>query len=218
MYQKAGIMKKLIVLFVGLIIIVNTIPAQQRVVAECTITYAITADKSITDKDLIESLQSSTKTVYIKGNNSRSDLISPAFTQSTFFDKSNGAVVVLREFGNNKFMSRLDNDNWKKKNGKLDGLSISISGETKTILGYECKKAILQLKDGSSFSLFYATAITPSVKEFEYQFKDIPGLVLEYEAQEADGKKIHYTATKVNFSPVSAYKFDIPTSGYRILN
>src|ERR1019366_1423638 len=99
MYQKAEIMKKLLAFSGVLFIIVNSVHAQQRVVAECTITYTITADKSITDKDLIESLKSSTKTVYIKGNNSRSDLVSPAFTQSTFFDKSNGTVVVLREFG-----------------------------------------------------------------------------------------------------------------------
>ena len=76
----------------------------------------------------------------------------------------------------------------------------------------------MQLKDGSSFAIYYATAIVPSVKEFEYQFKDIPGFVLEYESQEADNKKIKYTATKINLSPVTASKFDIPTSGYRLLN
>lgn len=211
-------MKKVITFFGLILATVVNIKAQQRVVAECTISYSITADKTITDKDLIESLQASAKTVYIKGNNSRSDLVSPAFTQSTFFEKSNGNAVVLREFGNNKFMTKLDNDNWKKRNAKFDGIIITISGETKNILGYECKKAVLQLKDGSSFSLYFATAIAPSVKEFEYQFKDIPGLVLEYDAQESDGKKIHYIATKINLSPVPASKFDIPTSGYRILN
>jgi hypothetical protein len=61
-------------------------------------------------------------------------------------------------------------------------------------------------------------AIVPSVKEFEYQFKDVPGFVLEFESQEADGKKIKYTATKINLSPVQASRFDVPTSGYRLLN
>ena len=54
-------------------------------------------------------------------------------------------------------------------------------------------------------------------EEFEYEFKDVPGLVLEYETVE-DGKQIKYTATKINLSPVQTSKFDIPTSGYRILN
>ena len=192
--------------------------AQQRIVAECTITYSITADANITDKDMVESLKESTKTVYIKGNNSRTDLISPAFTQSTFFDKTEGTAIVLREFGNNKFMTKLDKDAWKKQNSKFEELTINSSNETKVILGYECKKATMQLMDGSSYVVYFANAIAPSVKEFEYQFKDVSGLVLEYEASESTGKKVHYTATKINLSPVPASKFDIQSSNYRMLN
>ena len=115
-------------------------------------------------------------------------------------------------------MTKLDNARWKEENRKYDGMTVVLSAETKTILGYECKKALMQLKDGTVFTLYYATAIIPSVKEFEYQFKDIPGFVLEFESQEAEGKKIRYTATKINLSPVQASRFDIPVSGYRILN
>lgn len=211
-------MKKIVLFFGGMLSIMLHVVAQQRIVAECTITYSIVADANVADKDLIESLKESIKVVYIKGNNSRSDLISPAFTQSTFFDKSDGNAVVLREFGNNKFMTKLDNAAWKKQNAKFEGLSISVSNETKSILGYECKKATIQLKDGSSFEIYFATAIAPSVKGYEYQFKDVPGLVLEYDALEANGKKIHYTAAKVNLSPVPASKFDIQASNYRMLN
>jgi GLPGLI family protein len=95
---------------------------------------------------------------------------------------------------------------------------ITYLDEVKQILGYECKKAILQLNDGNTFSVYYATAITPSVREFEFQFKDIPGFVLEYETVEGKGEKITFTATKINLNPVPASKFDIPTSGYRLLN
>ena len=116
-------------------------------------------------------------------------------------------------------MTRLDNSKWVAENKKYEGMTVSLSGtETKTILGYECKKGVIQMKDGSVFILYYATAIVPSVKEFEYQFKDIPGFVLEFESQETDSKKIKYTATKINLSPVQASRFDIPTSGYRLLN
>lgn len=195
------------------------VKAQIRVVADCAITYAISADESGANKEINESLQSSTKTVYIKGNESRTDLVSPSFTQSLIYNKATGAAVILREFGNNKFMTRLDHSKWLEENKKYEGMTVTLPGtETKTILGYECKKGVIQLKDGSSFVLYYATAIVPSVKEFEYQFKDIPGFVLEFESQEADGKKIKYTATKINMSPVPASKFDIPTSGYRLLN
>lgn len=182
----------------------------QRVVADCTITYAISTD----DADA-----NSTKTVYIKGNDSRTDLVSTSFTQTLFFNKATGSAVILREIGNNKYMTKLDNGKWLAENKKYDGMTVSLSStETKTILGYECKKAVIQLKDGSTCVLYYASSIVPSVKEFEYQFKDIPGFVLEFESQEADGKKIRYTATKINLSPVQASRFDVPTSGYRLLN
>lgn len=192
--------------------------SQTRVIADCSITYAISTDGS-SDKDVNESLKASTKTVYIRGNESRSDLVSPSFTQSLLYSKTTGNAVILREFGNNKFMTKLDAKAWAAENKKYDGMSVSLANpETKTILGYECKKAVITLKDGSVFSLFYATAIVPSVKEYEYQFKDIPGFVLEFESQEAESKKIRYTATKINLSPVQASRFDIPTSGYRLLN
>jgi hypothetical protein len=76
----------------------------------------------------------------------------------------------------------------------------------------------MKLLNGDVFTLYFATAIMPSVKEFEYQFKDIQGLVLEYESIESQTRKVRYTATKINLSPVQASRFDIPTTGYRLLN
>ncbi|HEX3025452.1 MAG TPA: hypothetical protein VHP12_09590, partial [Chitinophagaceae bacterium] len=140
------------------------------------------------------------------------------YIQSTFFDKTDGDAIVLREFGNNKFMTKLDNHAWEKQNKKFEGLIINTSTDTKIILGYECKKATLQLKDGSIYNLYFATAITPSVKEYEYEFKNVPGLVLEYDVTDKSGKKIHFNATKINLSPVSSSKFDIQLSQYRMMD
>lgn len=202
------------------ILLITRLPLHaQRVVADCAVTYAISSEDSAADKDVLESLKASTKTVYIKGYESRTDLVSPSFMQSLIYDKSKGTAVILREFGNNKFMTKLDNARWTAENKKYEGMKIAFNNQdTKTILGYECKKAVLQLKDGSSYSLYYTTTIIPSVREFEYQFKDIPGFVLEFESQEAESKVIKYTATKINLNPVLASKFDIPVTGYRLLN
>jgi GLPGLI family protein len=191
---------------------------QQRVVAECTVTYSISPDDAVTDPEVASSLKATVKTVYIKANDSRSDLVSPTFKQSVIYNKSSGAATILREFGNNKFMTRMDQARWAAENKKFAGMTLAVSGETKTILGYECKQATIQLKDGSAYSIFYAPNIVPSVKEFEYQFRDVPGFVLEYESQDADGRKTRYTATKINLSPVQASRFDIPVSGYRLLD
>ena len=199
--------------------LVSSVFAQTRVVAECTVSYAIAVNnESQIDKDAVALLKQSNKTVFIKGNNSRSDLTSPSFTQSLIYNKANGNAVILREIGANKFLTKIDAAKWLKQNEKFSDMLIQFTEEKKQILGYECKHAIIQLKDGSTFSVYYASTITPSVREFEYQFKDIPGFVLEYEAKDGYTQKITYTATKISFNPVSAAKFEIPTTGYRLLN
>jgi hypothetical protein len=77
---------------------------------------------------------------------------------------------------------------------------------------------VAKLKDGSNFNVYYAPSIIPSNKEYEYQFKDLPGFVLEYETQTEDGKtKISYVASKIILTPVPESKFEVPKSGYRIL-
>ncbi|WP_438946997.1 hypothetical protein [Sediminibacterium sp.] len=193
--------------------------AQTRVVAECTVTYAITINnEEALDKDALSLLKQSVKTVYIKGNHSRSDLISPSFSQSLIYSKATGDAAILREIGANKFLTKMNAEQWAKQNDKFSDLTIQFADERKAILGYDCKKAIIQLKDGSTFSVYYAPNIVPSVREFEYQFKDIPGFVLEYEARDGYTQKIIYTATKINLNPVPGGKFDIPTTGYRLLN
>lgn len=211
-------MKK-IMLLITLNVLIGLSYAQTRVVAECTVSYSISVDNATgLDKEAVELLKSSSKTVYIKGNDSRVDLMSSSFLQTMIFDKTTGNAVILRELGANKFMTKLESKAWVVQNSKYSGMTISYENETKNILGYDCKKAVLKLQNGTSFSVYYATAITPSVKEFEFQFKDIPGFVLEYEAQEGGAQKITYKATKINLNPVQASKFDIPTSGYRLLN
>ncbi len=207
-----------IAVFLMMLLSNNTWAQNIRILAECTVTYTVSFDEATTDKTTADLLSATTKTLFIKGNHSKVELISPSFTQSVIYDKASGNAVILREIGNNKFMTKLSNAKWIAQNAKYEGSVFTTTDETKTILGYACKKGILQLKDGNSFIIYYATSITPSVKEFEYQFKDIPGFVLEYESQEQEGKKVKYVANKINLSPILANKFEIPVSGYRILN
>ncbi|MFN3299709.1 MAG: hypothetical protein ACK41Z_05910, partial [Sediminibacterium sp.] len=108
--------------------LVSSASAQTRVVAECTVNYAITVNnESQIDKDAVSLLKQSGKTVYIKGNNSRSDLISPSFTQSLIYNKANGNAVILREIGANKFLTKIDAANWLKQNEKFSDMLIQFT-------------------------------------------------------------------------------------------
>ena len=187
----------------------------QRVVAECTLEYSIQPDTSFQMNK--SSTYWGSKKVFIKGNDARVDLEGSGFFQSLIYDKANQQAVVLRVLGTNKFLTRLTPADWILENKKFDSLKITYQSSTKTIIGYECKMATILLKDGTEYQLYYTTSIAPSVREFEYVFKNIPGFVLGYEVKQAS-RSVKYTATRISFSPVAASRFDIPVSGYRILD
>lgn len=182
-----------------------------KVVADCTVSFDVTIARADGTSE------KATKTLYVKGGETRSDLVTPTFVQTTFYDSKKETAVILRELGGNKYMSKLNAEQWKLQNKKYEGMEVSLLAETKTILGYECKKAQVKLKDGNILNMFYATAIIPSVSENSYQFKGIPGFVLEYEAQTDKGSKVKFTASVINLSPVPVSKFEIPQTGFRML-
>jgi len=162
--------------------------------------------------------QKATKTVYIKSNNARIDLVAPAYSQTTLFNKTTATATVLRAFGDDKYMTPLNGQQWRKVNAGLDSIQMQITGDSISILDYTCKKALLQLKDGTQVIVFFTPAIIPSVREYEYMFKDIPGFVLGYEMKDKDGRKTIFSATQINlYNPVAASRFDIPTKEYRLI-
>jgi GLPGLI family protein len=183
-----------------------------KVVTECIVDFSVALGNANAGE------QASSLVLYIKGQQSRLDFISPSFKQVKYYDGKSKSAVILQDLGATKVRRDLDSLRWKKLNEKYDSISVSFSDEKKTILGYECKKANITLKNGSTYSLFYAVDIVPSTKEYEFQFRGIPGFVLEYEAAgEGSGQKVTYSATKINLSPVSPAKFEIPKTGYRVL-
>jgi GLPGLI family protein len=187
---------------------------RQVIVGDCTVTYTITGSDAATNNNLA----GATKTLYIKGKMSRIDMIGNNYKQSMIYDNESETAVILKEIGAEKYISTFNSNEWKKENKRYEGLTVTLTNETKTILGYECKKAVAHLKDGSSYNIYYAPAIMPSANENPYQFKAVPGFILEYETSgNKNLSKIIYTATLINFNPVPASRFQIPSSGYRVL-
>jgi len=201
-------MKRYYLLFFFLAITFIAYTQQAKVIGECTVTYSI---------KIANEPGNATKILYIKGKKTRSEIISPSFTQTTIYDSKTGEAVILRELNGEKYLSKFNAAKWKERNKMWDGLAVKLTNEGKTILDYPCKKAIATTKDGKSFVLYYTTGITPSASENSYQFKNIPGIILEYESETSEGKNITFKATRIDFSPVPAAKFEIPESGYRIL-
>lgn len=207
-------MQKLsLVLLVTLVAFVLPVYSQKKV-SELTLVYDAAITSGSPQPKMADAFDGATTTVYLKGNMSRSEMVSALFSSATIHDSRTGTAVVLREVSGQKLLIRLTPENWNEKNRRYDGISFTNTTETKQIAGYNCIKAEAKLADGSIFTVYYTTDIVPENKDYDYQFRNLNGLPLEYELSQ--GKlKIRYTVSKINLNPVPASKFDIPRSGYR---
>lgn len=211
-------MKKIIIFPAILLSCFSAFGQDQKVLNDCTVTYDVSVVDAKADPGVSAAMQGATKVVYIRSNKVRTDFITSAFTQTTLQDSKSDTTIILREFDKNKFISFLSGKKRKELGKKYEQIKFANTTEKKVILGYQCIKTIATLADGSTYNIFYAPSIIATNNNFEVQFKDLQGFVLEYEAQTDDGKvRVKYTASKMTFIPVPIAKFDIPLSGYRVL-
>ena len=103
------------------------------------------------------------------------------------------------------------------KNKKKNDIVFTLSNESKTLIGYNCSKATATLKDGSILTVYYTKDLIASNKDYDPTFRSLPGLPLQYQFETAKLKFI-YIASKIDFNPVPASKFEFPKSGYRVMS
>lgn len=202
------------VLLIALFALVTKANAQ-RSIAEATIVY----DMVIQNGNGAQSgtaLAGAATTVYLKGNNSRTDMVSALGKEVTIYNSKTNNAVILKEFSGQKLMIKLTKDNWVAKNKMYSNINFELTGESKTIAGYNTKKAIAKLADGKTFEVYYTPELVPANKEYDPTFSSLPGLPVQYEI-ESGGKKFSYSLSKINYDAVQVSLFDFPTSGYRVM-
>jgi hypothetical protein len=86
------------------------------------------------------------------------------------------------------------------------------------ILNYPCASITLTWTNGTSMEVTYTTAILPTVTVYEQAFKEIPGLVLNYQLTTKEGNRILYSATNVDLSPITLNVFEVNKNNYQQIN
>lgn len=188
----------------------------QKTISEGTMMYDIVIQSGSKEPQMADALDGGTVTVYIKGGQSRSDMVSAIGKESTIHDNKTGNSVILKEYSSQKLMITLTKDNWETKNKAYNDIKFDFLNETATIAGYTCKKATAKMPNGKLLTVYYAPDLTVTNKEYDAMFKNLPGLALQYE-YESGAMKYKITLSKINFEPVAASKFDFPKSGYRVM-
>lgn len=189
----------------------------QKVIGDLTLHYELAAgNNQHLDSNMIKS---ASKTLYIRGGMSRSTMHFNGFSQSIIYNQNGDKAYVLYHFNEQDYMSILSKVQWKSQYKRYKAMKVDIQKEaTKQILGYSCIRAVATLNDGSEINMYYTPELKTTVGDNPYEFKEIPGLILEYEAQVMHKYKITFTATTIDFNPVPASRFIIPKEGYRLLD
>ena len=188
----------------------------QKTLSEGTIVYDVVVNTGNKEPQMADALDGATTTVYLKGSKSRTDMVSALGTESNIYDSKTGNAIILKEYSSQKLMITLTKENWETKNKAYSNVMFEFLPETKEINGYSCKKAIAKMSNGKTFNVYYTADVVVSNKEYNYTFKDLPGLAIQYEI-EAGKTKINYTVSKIDFTAVATSKFDTPKTGYRVM-
>lgn len=188
----------------------------QKRITEGTITYDIVVATGNNNPSIADMFDGATSVVYLKGYNTRFERVSSLGVEATIVDGKTGRVNVLKEYGEQKYMITMTPENWKDANKKYEGISFSFVEEYKEIAGYKCQKAVGTMTNGNTINVYFTRDLVADNREFEYAYKTLPGLAMEYETT-IGSLKVTYTVSKVSFNIVPATKFELPKSGFRVM-
>src|ERR1051325_5528039 len=146
----------------------------QKRLTEATITYDVILNTNNPNPHVADLLDGASNVIYLKGNSSRSELISSLGTQATIIDGKSGNVAVLKDYGEQKYMITMTPVNCVESNKKYEGITFTYAEEFKTIAGYKCQKAVGKLRDGSTFTVFFTKDLLPFNHDFQYLNKNLP--------------------------------------------
>ena len=193
-------------------------------IKEGTITYdmkidGLTAEESAMYGDM-ETI------VSFKSGKSLSE--SSSMMGSTFVLVDDKGMLMLQDQMGNKIAMKQTKEEMAKEDAKQKDKpadpKIEYTTETKTIAGYECKKAIVTTvskdKKEEKMEIWYSDKFENSNKDGkgkgQSMFKGLNGMPFEY-GMSFGPMKLKITAKAVSTEPVPDSKFELSTDGYKVM-
>ncbi len=188
----------------------------QRFVSEARMEYAVVPMPAPGQEKVAEAYGNSTFTVWLKGNDMRTDFENPIRKQTVLFKIAEKKVTLLREAGNEKFQWNLEHSEWIKLQEKYRGAQWQEEPDVKEINGYLCRKAIIMLSDSSRIDLFYTRQVQPLNRSFDPLFELVPGIPVSYRLIH-EGIPFEFSLQALQTLPVPSAVFDLPAAGIKII-
>jgi len=191
--------------------LLHTMVMAQRTVQEAALTYRVSLQGQGTAL-----MQDATLTVFVKGNLSRTDIVSQLGTETTIFDHKAGKGVILKEYSGQKLMITMTRDNWQQKNQLMHSMQFGDAKPGEKIGDFTCSRATGKTSDGRQVSVCYLPDIRIVNNQYANAFTTLNGIPVQYEL-ESGKSRFTYTLLHISYDPVPVSKFDIPTTGYRVM-
>ena len=154
------------------------------------------------------------------------EMSSMMFTNQTLVDDK-GMVMLMEQMGNKiavkQTKQEMEKEEAKQKEKPADP-KIEYTTETKTIAGYECKKAIVTMvgkdKKEEKMEIWYSDKFENLNKEGKGRgqsfMKGLKGVPFEYSGAQGP-MKFKMVAKEVSIEPVADSKFELSTEGYKMM-
>ncbi len=189
-----------------------------RRISEGIIEYEVSYP-NINPDDMLAGLMPTSMSMKFKNNQFNAELSAGmGMFKTNFISNSNDFFLVNSvKLINKKYATKLDKAAVDKMNEKYSKFYISKLDEKKEIAGYNCKKALVVFDDvaNESFYVYYTDEINISHPNWSNIFKDIDGVLLEYQ-MERYGIMMKFTAKSVSKTKVEDSEFQL-TSDYENL-
>lgn len=179
------------------------------------ITYKIAIEgTSVTDE--MRNMMPKTMTMTIMGNKSKSEMVMSMGKTTSISDGDKKETITLMDMMGQKIAIKSNSDEINAEIAKSPKMKVEITGETKDILGYSCKKAVVtNPEDNSEIYVFFTDELGSNYLNFDNpMFKDINGAMLEFEIPN-EQFTMKFSAVSVEKKNVNASEFEIP-DGYQI--
>ena len=201
-------MKKVIAILsvLSLVLFTGTMNAQKF---EGKINYTIEYDDIPEEMAGYESMLPKEMSMKIKGNKSRTEQNTGMGTTVSIFNGDDKVAYTLMNMMGSKIAIKMEEADMKKEMENEPEPEIIYSDDTKTIAGYECKKAEVKYGEAEDVVVVYYTEEIQS-NEMGSAHRGVKGFPMEYEISQNE-MKITMTVKEVLKEKVAKSEFQVPS-------
>ena len=175
------------------------------------ITYKVTLEGSGVTEEM-KAMMPKTMTMSIMGDKARTEMVMSMGKQISISDAAEKMTITLLDMMGQKIAIK---SSFEEVNAEAPKVKVEVTSETKDILGYICKKAVITTEDDMEMIVYYTEEL--GSQELNYvnpEFKDINGVMLEFEMPN-EMFTMHLNAISIEKKNIDDSEFVIP-EGYQV--